>query len=93
MAQTVLTAEMLSQFEQNIGQQKSRLDQIEKEMNKLLNGGFLWDDPIAQGFRASYAQHFEPLRAKLFPAMERYQVFLKELHRKTVEWEADKITI
>jgi hypothetical protein len=88
---TVLTAALISEFEKNIGRQRNELDQIEKRMNDLLHGGFLWEDPIAVNFRQSYNRNFEPLRKELFPAMERYMVYLNELLAKTKEWEADKI--
>ena len=90
---TVVTADQLAQFAQNIGQQRGTLDQIEKEMSKLLNGGFLWNDLTAQTFRASYERNFAPLRSKLFPAMERYQTYLKELEVEVRKSEEDKISI
>jgi len=73
---TQVTAELLQQFENKIGEQVQRFDSIERNMNNLLNGGFLFDDPVAHRFRARYAEGMQPLRSKLFPAMQTYQQFL-----------------
>ena len=75
-ARTQMTADLLQQFENKMGEQLQRFDSIERNMNQLLNGGFLWNDPIAQRFRARYAEGMQPLRSKLFPAMQAYQKFL-----------------
>jgi hypothetical protein len=74
---TQVTAELLRNFEQQLKEQSNRLGSIENNMNKLLNGGFLFDDPVAQRFRAQYTERMEPLRTKLLPAMEKYQNFLR----------------
>jgi hypothetical protein len=76
-ARTQLTVELLRNFEQQLKEQAGRIDSIERNMNNLLNGGFLWNDPVARSFRASYAEKMEPLRSKLFPAMEKYQNYLR----------------
>jgi len=75
-ARTQMTAGLLRQFETKMGEQVQRFDSIERNMNNLLNGGFLFDDPVAQRFRARYAEEMQPLRSKLFPAMQNYQNFL-----------------
>jgi len=76
MAKTQLTAELLAKFEKVLNEQAKRFYTIEYNMNKLLNGGFLWDDPTAQRFRTRYSEGMEPLKTKLLPAMEKYQEFL-----------------
>jgi hypothetical protein len=76
MARTQLTAQLLQQFEQDLKNQAERFDGIERQMNNLLNGGFLWEDPVAQRFRTRYTEQMEPLRSKLLPAMEKYQQYL-----------------
>jgi hypothetical protein len=77
MARTQLTAQLLQQFEQDLKNQAERFDSIERQMNNLLNRGFLWDDPVAQRFRIRYAEQMEPLRSKLLPAMDKYQQYLR----------------
>jgi hypothetical protein len=89
MARTQLTAQLLSQFEQQLREQADRFDGIEREMNNLLNGGFLWDDPIAQRFRATYAERMEPLRSKLLPAIEKYQQYLRVSAEKASTYSQD----
>ena len=88
-AKTQLTAQLLRNFEGQLKEQVSLFDAIEREMNNLLNGGFLWDDPIAQRFRAKYAEGMEPLRNKLFPAMEAYQRYLNASATKAEAYTQD----
>jgi len=82
MAKTQLTAALLARFEKLLNEQARRFYTIEYNMNNLLNGGFLFDDPVAQRFRASYAEGMETLKTKLLPAMEKYQTFLFSLAEK-----------
>jgi hypothetical protein len=88
-ARTQMTADLLRQFENKMGEQVQRFDSIERNMNNLLNGGFLWDDLPAQRFRAKYAEGMQPLRSKLFPAMQAYQQFLYESVKKAEEYTQD----
>ena len=80
---TKLTLQQISDFEKNITDQRARLESIEKEMNRILNGGFLWDDPVAQDFRRQYDEGLQPLHKTLVPAMHAYQNFLSGLRQKT----------
>jgi len=86
MPRTELTADLLFGFEKNIKNESDRFRSIEKEMNNLLHGGFLFDDPVAHRFRARYTEGLKPLHAKLLPAMEKYQVYLHRLGEDAIEW-------
>jgi hypothetical protein len=75
MAQTKVTADLLSSFAQTLRNESSRFNEIKNSMDNELNS-FLWDDPIAAKFKAQYAEGLEPLKSKLLPAMDQYQQHL-----------------
>ncbi|MDR2026475.1 MAG: hypothetical protein LBQ01_02825 [Prevotellaceae bacterium] len=86
MAQTKVTADLLSSFAQTLRSESSRFNEIKNSMDNELNS-FLWDDPVSAKFKAQYAEGLAPLKSKLLPAMDRYQEHLdKEAGIIRDEW-------
>lgn len=79
---TKLNEALISEFEKNLRTESEKFRSIEKEMDNLLNHAILWNDPIAQRFRARYVACMNPLHTKLLPAMENYQNFLRKVGEK-----------
>ena len=88
--QTKLTADKMSEFENALNKQRQNFENTKRDMDRNLNSGFLWEDPVAQQFKSDYAEGLKPLEAKLLPAIEGYERFLNKLAEKTREFERDK---
>lgn len=86
---TQLTVAEITNFQGKLKTQRDQFDTIEKEMNRILHGGFLWEDLIAQKFRQKYENGLQRLRSELLPAIERYEQFLQGLAERTRIYEQD----
>ena len=83
MPKTTITTELLREFAQKLTTERERFDKITQSMNVELFSKLLWDDPVAQKFKAQYEEGLAPVKKKLLPALDKYQLFLKELARRT----------
>lgn len=91
MAQTVLTVALLRDFAQKIRDEMVRFEKIKSAMDtQLINGGFIWEDPVAHEFKVKYQEGLEPIKKKLIPAMDNYQQYLAELARRVEEEYGEK---
>jgi hypothetical protein len=78
MARTQVSVDLLKQFAELLSEKCENFRQIKGRMDETLQS-FLWDDPVAHKFKADYEEQFQPLKEKLFPAMEKYESYLKDL--------------
>jgi hypothetical protein len=78
MANTQLTIELLRQFAQLLSSKRENFEQIKGTMDNTLQS-FLWDDPVAYKFKTDYEEKLQPLKEKLFPAMVKYEDYLRNL--------------
>ena len=86
MAKTLLTVALLKAFAQKLKDETERFQSIKSTMDNQLKSGFLWDDPVAQRFRAQYEEGLQPIEKKLVPAMAKYYQYLNELVMHTEEY-------
>jgi hypothetical protein len=78
MARTQISTDLLRQFAQLLGNERANFEQIKSSMDTALQS-FLWDDPVAIKFKNDYQEQLKPLKAKLLPAMIKYEDYLKSL--------------
>ena len=86
MAKTQLSAALLREFAQLLRNEMDRFGQIKSSMDTQLLKGFLWEDPVAQHFKAKYEEELAPIEKKLIPAMDTYQQYLDEGAKRGEEY-------
>jgi uncharacterized protein YukE len=75
MAQTKVTADLLSNFAQTLRDESARFQQIKASMDRELSN-IHWEDPIAAKFRGDYYERLRPIERDLLPKMNDYQQHL-----------------